>query len=103
LRALPPRAARGAETLWGLSGFGDLVLTATSEKSRNYRFGLALGAGGAAPVGETVEGIATARALVGAQDASDLPVTMMVDALVTGQITLRDAMEGLLARPLRRE
>jgi len=98
-------AARGAraETLWGLSGFGDLVLTATSAKSRNYRFGLALGAGEAGPLGETVEGIATARALAGAAPGADLPVTMMVDALVTGRITLPEAIEALLARPLRRE
>jgi glycerol-3-phosphate dehydrogenase (NAD(P)+) len=97
---------RGArpETLWGLSGFGDLVLTATSAKSRNYTFGLSVGAGAGAPeAGKTIEGIATARALAGAAGADDLPVTRMVDALVTGQITLREAVDALLARPLKRE
>jgi glycerol-3-phosphate dehydrogenase (NAD(P)+) len=103
VRMATRRGAR-AETLWGLSGFGDLVLTATSEKSRNYAFGLSLGAqGNTAAMGQTIEGIATARALAGTAGADDLPVTRMVDALVTGQITLQDAVEALLARPLKRE
>ncbi|WP_209425382.1 NAD(P)H-dependent glycerol-3-phosphate dehydrogenase [Pararhodobacter sp. SW119] len=97
--------ARGAdsETLHGLSGLGDLVLTCTSEKSRNYRHGLALGAGRPPEAGATVEGVATARALAAAAPADALPVTAMVAALVDGKVTLADAVELLLSRPLKRE
>lgn len=101
--------ARGArpETLAGLAGLGDLVLTATSTKSRNYAFGLALGAGGdkAPPTGTTVEGMATARAVTRlAQKARiDMPVTNMVVAVLEGHLTLDQAREALLARPLKKE
>ena len=53
-----------AETLAGLSGFGDLVLTCTSAQSRNFRYGLALGKGESFDPRVTVEGVATARAVV---------------------------------------
>ena len=53
-----------AETLAGLSGFGDLVLTCTSDQSRNFRFGCALGKAEAFDPRVTVEGVATARAVV---------------------------------------
>ncbi len=101
--------ARGArpETLAGLSGLGDLVLTATSAKSRNYAFGLALGAGGdkAPPAGTTVEGMATARAVarLAGRAGIDMPVTKMVVAVLEGQLTLDQAREALLARPLKEE
>ncbi len=101
--------ARGArpETLAGLSGLGDLVLTATSEKSRNYAFGLALGAGGgkAPPEGTTVEGMATARAVAGlaAEAGIDMPITEMVVAVLEGKLTLEQARAALLARPLKEE
>ncbi len=97
--------ARGAdsETLHGLSGLGDLVLTCTSEKSRNYRHGLALGAGTPPPAGTTVEGVATARALAAAAPEDTLPVTSMVAALLDGRVTLEEAVELLLTRPLKRE
>ncbi len=96
---------RGAEseTLHGLSGLGDLVLTCTSEKSRNYRHGLALGAGRPPEEGKTVEGVATARALAAAASADMLPVTAMVAALLDGRVTLAEAVELLLSRPLKRE
>ncbi len=101
--------AQGArpETLSGLSGLGDLVLTATSAKSRNYTFGLALGAGGdkAPPAGTTVEGMATARAVarLAAKMGIDMPITRMVVAVLDGQLTLKQACEALLARPLKEE
>jgi glycerol-3-phosphate dehydrogenase (NAD(P)+) len=53
-----------AETLAGLSGLGDLVLTCTSTQSRNFRFGCALGRGDSFDPRVTVEGVATARAVV---------------------------------------
>jgi glycerol-3-phosphate dehydrogenase (NAD(P)+) len=94
-----------AETLAGLSGFGDLVLTCTSDQSRNFRFGLALGRGQPFDTGLTVEGVATARAVLGlaAPLGIDMPITAMVDALASGDIALKDAMDGLMSRPLKQE
>lgn len=100
--------ALGAEpaTLAGLSGLGDLVLTATSMQSRNFAFGHALGAGDAGATGaRTVEGRETARAVADLARAHgiDMPVTAMVTALLEGRVHLAEAMEGLLSRPLKEE
>ena len=99
--------ARGArpETLAGLSGFGDLALTCTSEKSRNYAYGLALGRGEPAAAGATVEGKATARAVVEAAQTLgiDMPIAKLVMALVSGAVTPGQAAEALLSRPLKEE
>jgi len=99
--------SRGAqpETLAGLSGLGDLILTCGSEKSRNFRYGLALGRGAAFDTRITVEGVATARAVVQLAQAQglDLPITRMVAALAGGEISLQDACAALLARPLTEE
>lgn len=94
-----------AETLSGLSGFGDLVLTCTSDASRNYRFGHALGSGAAFDPNTTVEGAATARAaLTRAQSMGiDLPVTAAVVALLDRPGSLPQVMETLLSRPLKEE
>lgn len=94
-----------AETLAGLSGFGDLVLTCTSAQSRNFRFGLALGQGQAFDPSVTVEGVATARAVVrlAGDKGIDMPVTAMVDALASGRITLESATAALMSRPLKQE
>ncbi|MBI1417249.1 MAG: NAD(P)H-dependent glycerol-3-phosphate dehydrogenase [Limimaricola sp.] len=93
------------ETLHGLSGFGDLTLTCTSAQSRNYRFGLALGEGLAFASGQTVEGAATAAAIatLAKQRGLDLPIHGIVAPLVAGQITAAQAMQLLLARPLKEE
>lgn len=92
-------------TLSGLSGLGDLVLTSTSEKSRNYSFGLALGAGKGADTSKTVEGIATAKIVsnIGKKSGIDMPVTNVVAALVEGKLTVSQSVEMLLSRPLRKE
>ncbi|MEP1962667.1 NAD(P)H-dependent glycerol-3-phosphate dehydrogenase [Tateyamaria sp.] len=94
-----------AETLMGLSGLGDLTLTCTSDQSRNYRLGLALGAGTEFDAGITVEGAATARALrhVAAAHKLELPLCATVADLVDGQLDMKGAMEQLLARPLKEE
>jgi glycerol-3-phosphate dehydrogenase (NAD(P)+) len=94
-----------AETLAGLSGFGDLVLTCTSSQSRNFRFGLALGRGEGFDPKVTVEGVATARAVVrlAAEKGVDMPVTSMVDALASGRTSLDDAVGQLMRRPLKQE
>lgn len=93
------------ETLSGLSGFGDLVLTCTSTQSRNFRFGCALGTGEAFDPQVTVEGVATARAVVklAAGMGIDMPVTAMVNALALGKIALNDAIGLLMSRPLKQE
>lgn len=94
-----------AETLAGLSGFGDLVLTCTSSQSRNFRFGVALGTGEAFDPRVTVEGVATARAVVELARGMgiDMPVTAMVNALALGKIALNDAIGQLMSRPLKQE
>lgn len=94
-----------AETLAGLSGLGDLVLTCTSAQSRNFRFGQALGAGAAFDPGVTVEGAATAKAVtaLAAERGLDMPITAMVAALIAGRITQTEAIQALLSRPLKQE
>jgi glycerol-3-phosphate dehydrogenase (NAD(P)+) len=94
-----------AETLSGLSGLGDLVLTCTSLQSRNFRFGHALGAGEGFDPAITVEGAATAKAAarLAADRGIDMPVATMVAALVDGRISVEAAMSALLSRPLKKE
>ncbi len=100
-------AALGArpETLSGLSGLGDLVLTCTSIQSRNFCYGCALGRAEAFDPSITVEGVATARAVVrlAVDKGIDMPVTAMVDALALGRITLNDAIGQLMRRSLKPE
>jgi glycerol-3-phosphate dehydrogenase (NAD(P)+) len=94
-----------AETLAGLSGLGDLVLTCTSPQSRNFRYGLALGRGEAFDPKITVEGVATARAVVrlAGETGIEMPVTAMVDALASRRTSLDDAVGQLMRRPLKQE
>jgi len=93
------------DTLSGLSGFGDLVLTCTSEQSRNYRFGLSLGRNEAFDPGVTVEGAATAQAVcdLAGREGLDLPITQAVTMLVAGRLRVAQAMDMLLKRPLKEE
>ncbi|PZQ13099.1 MAG: glycerol-3-phosphate dehydrogenase [Ancylobacter novellus] len=92
------------ETLSGLSGLGDLVLTATSPKSRNFSLGLSIGRG--EPASEKLaEGAATAEALVqlAGERGVELPISSAVAEIVAGRLSVTDAIERLLARPLRAE
>ncbi|KUF10192.1 NAD(P)H-dependent glycerol-3-phosphate dehydrogenase [Pseudoponticoccus marisrubri] len=93
------------ETLAGLSGLGDLALTCGSELSRNYRYGLALGRGESFDPAVTVEGAATARAVAQLAERRDLPmpVCAAVARVTMGELTVPQALESLLARPLRQE
>ncbi len=92
-------------TLAGLSGFGDLTLTCTSEQSRNYRLGQSLGAGRAFDAGTTVEGAATARAVdaLALDAALDMPITRAVAGLLDKELNVASAMKTLLTRPLKEE
>lgn len=98
-------AGAKAETLAGLSGLGDLILTCTSEKSRNFAAGVALGRGDDLPRGTTIEGIATARAVAAEAKRSgqDMPLSQMVAAVVDGHVTVAEAAAALMARPLKKE
>jgi len=97
------------ETLMGLSGLGDLMLTCASQQSRNFALGLRLGGG--MPVAEAIastklaEGAATASALMALARARDidLPISGMVDALLRGWVTVDGALEALMKRPQREE
>ncbi|CUH51429.1 NAD(P)H-dependent glycerol-3-phosphate dehydrogenase [Shimia marina] len=93
------------DTLAGLSGFGDLTLTCSSDQSRNYRFGLSLGRGEDFDPSVTVEGAATARAAHARAKVMniDMPITAAVVAILDGGLQIRDAMEMLLARPPKEE
>ncbi len=99
--------AMGAQqtTLSGLSGFGDLVLTCTSTQSRNFRFGASLGRNELFDPTLTVEGAATARAVLtrAEQAGIDMPITQSVVALLDGDLQVSDAMTMLLSRPLKEE
>jgi len=99
--------ARGAqaETLAGLSGFGDLALTCTSEKSRNFAYGLARGRGKSGAERVTIEGKSTAIAVSNAAKEAgiDMPIADIVVALVSGAVTVKEAAEILLSRPLKEE
>ncbi|MFM2349988.1 MAG: hypothetical protein RIR04_954, partial [Pseudomonadota bacterium] len=93
------------DTLLGLSGLGDLILTCTSTQSRNLRYGMALGSGAAFDRTITVEGGATAQAIeqIAQNQSLDMPVSTMVARLIGQDITLDQAIHSLMSRPLRKE
>ncbi len=104
--------ARGGkpETLMGLSGLGDLVLTATSLQSRNYSLGVALGKGqtldeilGARR--SVTEGVTTAEAVVtlASKLNVDMPICAAIDRVLNHGAAIDDMLRGLLERPLREE
>ncbi len=99
-----------ADTLAGLCGLGDLVLTCTSTQSRNMSFGKALGEGRTAEdvLGErqaVTEGAATAPAIAALADrlGVDMPICQAVAAILAGRTTVGDAVDALLSRPFREE
>jgi glycerol-3-phosphate dehydrogenase (NAD(P)+) len=97
------------DTLTGLSGLGDVVLTCSSPQSRNYSFGIALGKGQppdpASIGGKLVEGLLTAGALVqmAEERGIEMPIARSVDAIIAGRTTVEAAIEKLLTRPFRAE
>ena len=98
------------ETLAGLSGLGDLVLTCTSTSSRNYALGVGIGEGRSAAdllAGRhgVAEGAFTAPVLarIGREMDIDMPVVDAVGALIAGEATVDQVLGALLARPPRPE
>ncbi|MBR0797522.1 NAD(P)-dependent glycerol-3-phosphate dehydrogenase [Bradyrhizobium jicamae] len=93
------------ETLAGLSGLGDLLLSCSTAQSRNFALGIALGRGEAAPSGKLAEGAFTAPVLVelAASRQIDMPVSRAVAAILAHKLTIDDAIEGLLTRPFKAE
>ena len=93
-----------SETMAGLSGLGDLILTCSSPQSRNLALGIALGRGQARPPG-LAEGEFTAPVLVelAASQNVDLPVSNAVAAILSGAVTIDAAIESLLTRPFKAE
>jgi glycerol-3-phosphate dehydrogenase (NAD(P)+) len=100
-RALGARS----ETLVGLSGLGDLILTCASPQSRNFALGQALGRGLTPPSGKLAEGAFTAPVLVelAAAENVDMPVSTAVADILRGAVTIDEAVEGLLTRPFKAE
>ncbi len=96
--------ARG-ETLSGLSGLGDLILSCASPQSRNFALGLALGRGEAPARDKLAEGEFTAPVLVelAASQNVDMPVSKAVAAILSGAITIDAAIDSLLTRPFKAE
>jgi glycerol-3-phosphate dehydrogenase (NAD(P)+) len=96
------------ETLMGLSGLGDVVLSCASPQSRNFAFGLALGQGrpiADASGGKLAEGAFTASVLarIAREHKVEMPIADAVAAIIAGEIGVREAVAGLLARPIRAE
>lgn len=97
-----------AETLMGLSGLGDVVLSCATAQSRNFAYGQALGQG-KAPVdaagGKLAEGAFTASVLVemARAEAIDMPIAEAVSSIIAGRVGVREAVADLLARPVRSE
>ncbi len=98
------------ETLMGLSGLGDLVLTCTGDLSRNRRMGLALGRGqtieqAKKDIGQVVEGIGTADEVIrlAKKYKVDMPISEHVWKVVNGEMTPTDAVTELMSRGPRQE
>lgn len=105
-------AAIGAkpETLMGLAGLGDLVLTCTGDLSRNRRLGLALGRGQSLPdavreIGQVVESVQTANEVMrlARRCGIELPISAAVRSVLNGELTPADGLRQLLAREQKPE
>lgn len=105
MRQLAECLGADPQTLNGLSGFGDLSLTCTSELSRNYCHGLAIGRQETPDPSKTVEGVSTAKAVVdlAKKHELELPVCAVVAAICAGKLTVEEALTSLLSRPLKEE
>ena len=94
-----------SETMSGLSGLGDLILSCSSPQSRNFALGIALGRGEQPPRDKLAEGEFTAPVLIelAASQNVDMPVSNAVAAILSGAVTIDAAIESLLTRPFKAE
>jgi glycerol-3-phosphate dehydrogenase (NAD(P)+) len=94
------------ETLMGLSGLGDLVLTCSGPQSRNFAYGQSIGEGrdlsAPHPLVEGIETAAVARDLA-RRHGIDMPIVEAVAGILAGALAVDAAIEGLMNRPLKRE
>jgi glycerol-3-phosphate dehydrogenase (NAD(P)+) len=104
LSRLLPAFGGKPDTLTGLAGLGDLTLSCTSEQSRNYRHGAALGRGEPQPA-SLAEGVFTAPVAqsLARQAGIDAPLIDAVNLLLSGNVTITTIVAGLMSRPLKRE
>ena len=110
MRRLGEALGARPETMMGLSGLGDLILTCGSPQSRNMSLGRALGQGKtlAEILGARVavtEGVYTAAAAVrvAQEKGIEMPITEAVHAIIEGRMTVDDAIAGLMQRPFKAE
>ena len=96
------------ETMMGLSGLGDLILTCGTPQSRNFSCGVALGKGekpDTAAHGKLAEGVFTAPVLLemAREKNVEMPISVAVAAVLSGKLSVDEAIESLLTRPLKSE
>jgi glycerol-3-phosphate dehydrogenase (NAD(P)+) len=108
LRRLAVVLGGRAETIMGLSGLGDLMLTCTGQSSRNFSLGYALGQGERlenvlARRAAVTEGVPTAAALIARAGEVEMPICRVVALMLAGGITVNQAIKELLSRPQRDE
>ncbi len=105
LRRLGTAMGGQEQTYMGLSGFGDLMLSCASPQSRNFGYGMALGRGEDLAGRPLAEGAATVKIAgrIAEERGVDAPILQMTRRLLAGEVTPHDAMQALLARPIKEE
>ena len=105
MRRLAVAMGGRAETLSGLSGLGDLILSCGSTQSRNFSYGVAVGKEEELEGLPLAEGVYTAgiAAKLAHDHAVDTPIISTVSAVLDKTLLVDDAIKALLARPLRAE
>ena len=110
MKRLVERLGGSAVTVTGLSGLGDLLLTATGDLSRNRSVGVSLGRGeslqdAVAKLGQVAEGVRVAKQVMGLarENQVEMPIVAEVSALIEGSVTPHQAVKNLLTRGLKEE
>jgi glycerol-3-phosphate dehydrogenase (NAD(P)+) len=105
LRRIAQAFGAEPETVMGLSGLGDLLLSCSSVQSRNFAYGLALGRGENLEGRPLAEGVATAgiAARLARERGIDAPIISAVAQILADRMTINEAVSALMSRPLRAE
>lgn len=105
LRRIAQAFGAEPETVMGLSGLGDLLLSCGSAQSRNFAYGLAIGRRENLDGRPLAEGVATAgiAARIARERSIDAPIISAVSQILAGRITITEAVSALMSRPLRAE